>query len=131
MAAPHHIGRSVSVEQALSILEDAAADSADDIRKLISADYRKLKRALTFSVANGVLSDKLSGLKDVSLEALTNAKEKVMDATEHAVRTVDKSAHRNPWPFIGGASAASCVVGYMIGKKFASPSKSKWSEVSG
>jgi ElaB/YqjD/DUF883 family membrane-anchored ribosome-binding protein len=132
MAAPQHIGRSVSVEQALSILEDAAIESADDIKKLISSDYRKLKRALNFGAnSGGGFTERLTGLKDVSLEAITQAKERVKEASGETVRVVDRSAHQNPWAFIGGASAAGGIIGFILGRKMGAASKSKWGDVSG
>jgi ElaB/YqjD/DUF883 family membrane-anchored ribosome-binding protein len=29
---------------------------------------------------------------------------------------VDKSVHRNPWPYIGGTAAVALLLGYILGR---------------
>ena len=55
----------------------------------------------------------LAKLKQVTEEAIYNGGEKVKEAAIDAHRTVKK----NPWAYIGVASAAALLVGFMAGKK--------------
>ena len=61
----------------------------------------------------GVLMDKYKNFGQEVLEALSSGKEKVKDMASDAQRTVKK----NPWAYIGAASAAGLLFGLMLSKK--------------
>ena len=55
----------------------------------------------------------LAKLKRVTEEALYNGGEKIKDVAVDTHRAVKK----NPWAFIGAASAVGLIVGFMVGRK--------------
>ena len=52
-------------------------------------------------------------LKKVTEEALEESGEKIF----HAAKDVQKSVKKNPWTYIGAASAVALLVGFFLGKK--------------
>jgi len=80
------------------------------------------------------MSDKYTHLRDMIMETengvaktVTNTKQHVAEAVAHLKdrgvekacelsRDVDKSAHQNPWPFIGGTAIISLLFGYILGR---------------
>ncbi|MFZ3229612.1 MAG: hypothetical protein WA160_05375 [Pseudobdellovibrio sp.] len=104
-----------SISHALSVLNDAADDSAQEIRNMVNTDYNKLKRVLN-EVKPGV-KVAFSEIKDVAADSMTQAKDKVVLTSKEAAQKVDDSVHQKPWVYLGGVAAASVLAGYLLGKK--------------
>ena len=95
------------LSDALRLLEEAAKEKKDELRKLASDKYCHLKEALT--ATESTLEQSVAGARERAVEAAQRAKEIASD--------VNKSVHRSPWPYIGGAAAVSLLVGYILGRK--------------
>lgn len=61
--------------------------------------------------------DKAHQMQEQFAQSVHQAREKVVDVTKHAARSVDTEAHRNPWAFVGIAAFVSAVIGFFLGRK--------------
>lgn len=93
-----------SINEALEVLNDAAEESADEIRKMVSSDYRKLKNAL-------------NSIQPEVRTAISDAKDHITTITKDTAQRVDDSAHENPWTFIGAAAAVGAFAGFLLGRQ--------------
>lgn len=103
-----------SINHALQILNSAAKDSSEDIKEMIDKDYRFLKRAMS-GASTG--SKAALEFKEKAAERLSELKERALERGKVVAKTVDSSAHENPWYFIGGAAVVAGVLGFMMGRK--------------
>lgn len=93
-----------SLHEALAHLNEAAKESRGEIQKLVSEKYTHLRDTFTDAAKASA-----GWVKEQGVEAADKAK---MTAT-----AVDKSVHRNPWAYIGGAAATGLVLGLLIGRR--------------
>ncbi len=93
-----------SLHEALAHLNEAAKESREEIQKLVNERYTNLKHAFT-----GAAQASASWAKEQGTEVADKAK---LTAT-----AVDKSVHRNPWAYVGGAAATGFVLGLLIGRR--------------
>jgi len=93
-----------SLHEALAHLNEAAKESRDEVRKLVNEKYTNVRDALA-----GAAQSSAGWVREQSAEAADKAK---MTAT-----AVDKSVHRNPWAYVGGAAATGFVLGLLIGRR--------------
>lgn len=63
------------------------------------------------------LNGMISGFKQVTLEAVSSAKDRALSLSREAARKVDHSAHENVWTYIGAAAAFSALTGYLLGRR--------------
>jgi ElaB/YqjD/DUF883 family membrane-anchored ribosome-binding protein len=91
------------IEEALEMLNAVARDHKTELQTTMEnkyADLSSVVRAFTDEV------------KSQASEKIDNAKHKVGEiATD-----IDKSAHKNPWAFIGGAAAVGLALGFLLGR---------------
>lgn len=104
-----------SINHALSVLNSAAEDSAEEIQRMVNKDYKKLKNLL--SNITPEVKGALSEVKEATTHSLYQAKDQAIQATTDAAKKVDESAHKSPWAFIGFAAGVSALLGYLIGCK--------------
>lgn len=95
---------SESLHQALAHLNEAAKESREEIQKLVNERYTNLKHAFS-----GAAQASAGWVKEQGAEVADRAK---MTAT-----AVDKSVHRNPWAYVGGAAATGFVIGLLVGRR--------------
>ncbi len=93
-----------SLHQALTHLNEAAKESREEIQKLVNERYTNLKHAFS-----GAAQASAGWVKEQGMEVADKAK---MTAT-----AVDKSVHRNPWAYVGGAAATGFVIGLLVGRR--------------
>jgi ElaB/YqjD/DUF883 family membrane-anchored ribosome-binding protein len=92
-----------SLHEALAHLNEAAKESREEIRKLVNEKYTDLRDTLA-----GAAQSSAGWVKEQGAEAV--------DKTKMTATAVDKSVHRNPWAYVGGAAAAGLVLGLLIGR---------------
>lgn len=105
-----------SINNALKILNDAAAESADDIRALANRDYQNLKQILT-EAPTAESQTSFLGLENVSRPNFERIRERVVETTKEASQRVNDQAHENPWVFIGVTAALTAVTGFLLGRR--------------
>lgn len=106
--------RAKSLNHALSLLNDAADDSASEIRRMVNMDYNKLKRV--FTEVKPDVKSALGEIKDLTSESLIHAKDNIVDSTKEAAHKVDESVHTHPWAYLGGVAAVSALAGFLYGR---------------
>jgi ElaB/YqjD/DUF883 family membrane-anchored ribosome-binding protein len=91
------------LNEALAHLNEAAKERREELNKLISEKYTDLKSA--FGGAAGASAD---WVKEQSRE--------VGDTAQLAASTVDHSAHKHPWYYVGGAAVGALILGFLLGR---------------
>lgn len=104
-----------SISHALKLLNDAAEESADEIRSMVRSDYRRLKNVL--AEVKPEVHSALSEIGGAVSESIGEAKERVVATTRETAHKVDESVHEHPWAYIGGAAAMFALVGFLLGRR--------------
>ena len=91
------------ITEALELLNEAAKDKKTELEHLISHKFGDLK-SLVGGVAEKVQKE--------TADTYQRGKEKFEDVLSE----VDKSVHKNPWPYIGGAAAVALLFGFLLGR---------------
>jgi ElaB/YqjD/DUF883 family membrane-anchored ribosome-binding protein len=91
------------IAEALELLNEAAKDKKDELKHLISHKFGDLK-SLVEGVAGKVQRE--------TVDTYEHGKEKIEDVLSE----VDKSVHKNPWPYIGGVAVFALFLGYLFGR---------------
>lgn len=104
-----------SIAEALSVLDSAAQRSSEEIKRMLAHDYKTLRA--TLSDLGPEVKSALRGLGEQSKELLRNTKERAVESGRQMAHTVDETVHENPWPFIGGAMAASFLAGFILARR--------------
>ncbi len=99
------------ISEALQLLEEAAKDKKDDIRKLVTEKYGGVKDL--FSVGEEQVAEALKKARAYASEKAAYGEEKVREAS----KVIDEEVHRNPWHYIGGAALGGLLLGFILGKK--------------
>lgn len=67
--------------------------------------------------AAGSSSHEIKKIGEESLAYLAQARDKVMKSSKEAATKVDKTAHENPWYFVGATAAVVGIAGFLLGRK--------------
>ncbi len=105
---------SVSIEEALKLLEEAAQQKKDELKNVMSDKYIHLKNAIV--EAESGLVHSLSAAGKHAVEAATHAKDVGVEKARKLAGDVDVVVHRNPWPYIGGTAVIGLLLGYVLGR---------------
>lgn len=97
------------IDEALQLLNDAAKDKKDELKRLLGEKYSNIRETLTEVALNN--REVLDRAKRIAVERFEESQEKVTEA----VSELDREVKKNPWPYIGGAAAAALLVGYAMG----------------
>ena len=92
------------LHEALALLNEAAKEKRGEVQKMIGERYTHVK-----SVLGEVSHESAAWLKEKGAEAADTAKQ--------AAATVDESAHKHPWPWIGCAAFGALILGLMLGRR--------------
>jgi ElaB/YqjD/DUF883 family membrane-anchored ribosome-binding protein len=92
------------LEEALALLNEAARDKREEVKKLITDKYTDLTSAL-------------SDAADASGQWLKKEGKLATDSTKEAASTVNESVHKHPWPYIGGAAVGTLILGLILGRR--------------
>jgi ElaB/YqjD/DUF883 family membrane-anchored ribosome-binding protein len=101
----------VKITEALELLNEAAKEKRDELKGLLTDKYSHIKQALAAGAEHGKqMYDKA---KHLTHDALIEGEEQI----KKVAIEVDKSVHKDPWPYIAGAAAFSLLVGYLLGSR--------------
>lgn len=104
-----------SINDALSILNEAAKYSSDEVRSMINEELKVVREALFEGFPQS--RSRIRELRDNSIETLVKMRERVGDLAKETSTKVNTSAHQNPWYFVGGAALIASLLGFYFGKK--------------
>jgi ElaB/YqjD/DUF883 family membrane-anchored ribosome-binding protein len=91
------------INEALELLNAAARDKTAELQAAMENKYTDLSSVVS------AFTDKVKTQATNTYEA---GKQKVVDVATD----IDKSVHKNPWAYIGGAAAAAMVFGFLLGR---------------
>ena len=101
--------------EALKLLEEAARDKQDDLRRLVTDKYMHLKSAIGDTEHTVIESLTAAGKR--TLEGTLHAKDAGAEKIRQASVSIDEHLHANPWPYVGGSALAALLLGYILGRK--------------
>jgi len=102
------------IMDALKLLEEAAKEKKDDIRRLVTDKYHNVRNIL--GDVESDLGQSLATAKKRAVEAALHAKEMGAEKAKQVASNVDEHVHENPWPYIGGVALASLLLGFILGR---------------
>ncbi|NMC43425.1 MAG: hypothetical protein GYA46_05855 [candidate division Zixibacteria bacterium] len=91
------------INEALELLNSVARDKKAELQSAIENKYADL---------SSVVSSFAGKMKSQAVEKYEVGKQKVVDVASD----IDKSVHKNPWAYIGGAAFAGLVFGFLLGR---------------
>jgi ElaB/YqjD/DUF883 family membrane-anchored ribosome-binding protein len=91
------------INEALELLNAVARDKKAELQAAMESKYTDL---------SSVVSEFTDKMKNRAVEKFESGKEKVVDVATD----INKSVHKNPWAYIGGAAAASLIFGFLLGR---------------
>jgi len=103
-----------SIEAALKLLEEAAAQKKDELKAVMADKFTSL-RSLIMEDDNNIMKV-LSDTKKRAVEATLHAKEIGLEKAHEIASDVDKRVHQNPWPYIAGSAGVGLLLGYILGR---------------
>jgi ElaB/YqjD/DUF883 family membrane-anchored ribosome-binding protein len=104
-----------SIDEALHLLDDAAADGAKEIRSLIRRDYHQLRDA--FMELSEEVPSRISELRDKAAKELYRLKDTVTERSQEVASKLDDNAHENPWTYVGVISLCATITGFILGRR--------------
>ena len=90
------------INEALELLNAVARDKKSELQAAMEGKYTDL---------SSVVSAFAGQMKNRATEKFEAGKQKVVDVATD----IDKSVHKNPWAYVGGAAAVALVCGFMLG----------------
>lgn len=99
------------IDEALSLLNEAAKDKKDEFSGLVKGKYDDLKK---------VLMDLESDVESQARHGLDKAKDLSHETADRIRRTatkVDDRVHEDPWKTVGWTVVGALVVGFLLGRK--------------
>ena len=91
------------ITEALELLNSVAKDKKHELEQVITNKFGDFKS----------LVEEVGGkVRHQAVDSYQVSKEKIEDVLSE----VDKSVHKNPWPYIGGAAAVALLFGYLLGR---------------
>ncbi|MDA3874594.1 MAG: hypothetical protein PF795_11630 [Kiritimatiellae bacterium] len=99
------------IDEALSLLNEAAHSQKDEMSKLISSKYGNLKSTLQD------LEEKASDKTHESADRLRELREAAALHAHEAAETVDRKAHEDPWKTLGWSVIGAFAIGLLLGRK--------------
>ncbi len=91
------------INEALELLNAVARDKKAELQAAMETKYTDLSSVV------GAFAESVKHRAGEKYEA---GKQKVAEVATD----IDKSVHKNPWAYIGGAAAAALVFGYLMGR---------------
>ncbi len=99
------------IDEALNLLNEAAREKKDELRKLVGEKYSNIREVLTEVAMNN--KEILNQVKRITKDAVEQGQERLSTA----VTDLEDNVRQKPWPFLGGAAIAGLLLGYMMGAR--------------
>ena len=99
------------INGAIKVLNGVAQERKEEMRKLLNCKYVELRKAVEHAGLEGKRA--LRRFQKVTEGAF----EEGTASIRHSVKNAEKNIRKNPWPYIGAASASALALGVALGKK--------------
>ena len=100
---PNTEARTEKLNEALAHLNEAAKERREELQTLVADKYTDLRSAF-------------GGAAQASGRWVKEHGREVADTAKLAAVTVDRSARRYPWRYVGGAAASGLLLGFLLGR---------------
>jgi ElaB/YqjD/DUF883 family membrane-anchored ribosome-binding protein len=100
---PNTTAHTEKLNEALAHLNEAARERREELQTLVANKYTDLGAAF-----GGAARASGTWVKEQSRQ--------VADKAKLAAGTVDRSARRYPWRYVGGAAAGGLLLGFLLGR---------------
>jgi ElaB/YqjD/DUF883 family membrane-anchored ribosome-binding protein len=97
------------IDDALRVLNEAAPQKQEEIRRMIKKNYRNVKSMMKEWEEEA--KDSLENLGD----RVSQFQHDVVDQAKKTSKKVDRQVHEHPWSYIGGAALVGLAAGVLIG----------------
>lgn len=114
-------GNAQSISDALSLLNEVADSSSNEIKEMVAHDYRKLKKV--FSDARPEFESASNELRSAATQSIRDARDAAVRRIREAGDTVNQSVHEKPWGYVAGTAVATGLLGFFLGRKVNSGSR--------
>ncbi|MBP9674905.1 MAG: hypothetical protein KBD63_07385 [Bacteriovoracaceae bacterium] len=107
-----------SINEALRLLDEVSKENVQEIKQMISADYKTLKKVFVDPAfeQNGAYNG-MHGLGEDAIGYFSKLKDEALKLGRSSAKTVDKSIHESPWYFIGATTLLVGVASYYLGSR--------------
>ncbi|MEM4247822.1 MAG: hypothetical protein QXH80_01020 [Candidatus Nanoarchaeia archaeon] len=102
------------IADALKLLDEAAQNQKDELKKIACGKFDNLKDAL---VDEHNLREKLAAAGQKAAEIAKQLKETSEVKAKELAGAVDENVRKNPWPYIGGVAVGALLLGFILGRK--------------
>ena len=99
---------------ALKLLEEAATQKKDELKTVISDKYTNLRSVILENEKH--LLKSLAAAKDQAYGAALHARDAGVQKAREVAHDVDQDVHKNPWPYVAGATVGGVLLGYILGR---------------
>ena len=103
------------MHEALTLIEEAAKDTAVELWQLIKEKYPTLQEQMIENVDH--VKDSFDSIKEDAREKAIRLKEASGEKMKIAASQLDHNIHHHPWYYLGGIAVSSLLLGYILGKK--------------
>ncbi len=100
-----------TIQEALTLLDEAAREKKEDIGDLVSGKYEALKEA--FLGVEAEVADKAKQ----GAERLGELKDSATERMKEAAHQIDKKVHEDPWMTLGLPILGALAIGFLLGRK--------------
>ena len=104
-----------SITEALKLLEETAMQKKDELKTVMLGKFTNLQNL--FVEIEKSTEEKLTSTKDRVVAMAAHAEKISVDKARELSRSVDKSVHQNPWPYIVGTAVTGIIFGYFLRRK--------------
>lgn len=99
---------------ALKLLEEAAKQKKEELTAVMSDKYTNLRSLILEKEGN--LAKSFTTARDQAVDMAEHVRDAGIEKAREIADDVDKSAHQNPWPYIGGSALVGVLIGYIMGR---------------
>lgn len=99
------------IDEALTLLNEAARDKKEDLNEMLASKYGDLKSTILD------MESEVAGTARRGVERADELKEVAAKRARETAQQVDQKAHEDPWKALGWSVAGAFAIGFLLGRK--------------